>query len=220
MPYVLKPLMEGSSIGMSQDNLIRDPKHGLRVAESLLTRFKQPVMAEAFEPGKEVSFNVISDAEGHHISLSEITMHGMDQFFDDNLFDAYEKVMRTHQRSVTNIDHLVTEKDRLLVANLIRSIGKLDYCRVDGKWRDGQFAFLEVTPDAWIAPEGAFAAGFIAQGWRYEDVILRILIAASYGQTRHVPDEFRRRHIAASAWARLRTIPPTIDLMSAARRPA
>jgi D-alanine-D-alanine ligase len=192
VPYVLKPLMEGSSIGMSQANLIQDRCDGSGIAEALLRHFKQPIMAEAFEPGKEVSFNVIRENSGFHISLSEITMQGLDQFFDHSIFDAYEKVLRVHPRNVTNIDHLMTEKDRSLVMRLIDSIGKVDYCRIDGKWRNGRFAFLELTPDAWIAPEGAFAASFIAKGWSYEDVIFRILKASSECQVPGLHGEIPR----------------------------
>lgn len=172
--YILKPIAEGSSIGLEQRCVIEPGVDGSEVASNLIKCFG-PVMAEEFIPGREVSYNFIRGGDQPQIAFSEIVVEGQPNFFDKRIFDAHEKLTRTIPRHVANIDSLATERDLELVKRLIEAIGTLSYCRVDGKYWCDRFVFLEITPDAWIDPLGAFAGSFIKKGWSYEDVISTIL---------------------------------------------
>lgn len=55
-PVVVKPLMEGSSIGISQRNICADIETVESVAFELLDAFHQPVIIEEFVPGREVAY--------------------------------------------------------------------------------------------------------------------------------------------------------------------
>lgn len=178
--YILKPISEGSSIGLEQRCVIRPGQDGAAVARDLMNAFGQPVMAEAFVPGREVSYNFIKGQDRAHIALSEIVVDGRPDFFSSNIFDASEKLLRTVPRRVANIDAMSTERDRRLVQRLADEVGTLTYCRVDGKWVDGGFVFLEITPDAWIDAKGAFSGGFIEAGWSYDEVIAAILASPAH----------------------------------------
>jgi D-alanine-D-alanine ligase len=178
LPFVIKPLLEGSSIGIAPENLIRDRVRGVAQTTKLLEEFSQPVLAEEFQPGREVSCNFIFSPRQTDWAFVEMVKSEDEGFFDTNLFDAIEKTKRHEQYFVRAIDDLLSTRDLTSIQSLLQSIGKVDYCRVDGKWHRGRFIFLELSPDAWISPEGAFAGGFIEKGWTYPDVIASILRCA------------------------------------------
>jgi D-alanine-D-alanine ligase len=178
LPFVIKPLMEGSSIGIAQENLIQDRAAGYELARRLLAEYAQPVIAEEFQPGREVSCNFILGSGRTDYAFTEIVMIEDRDFFSSNLFDAAKKVHAHGRYRVDTVDEILDAADYERIVNLLQVIGKIDYCRVDGKWHDGRFVFLEMSPDAWISPEGAFAAGFLNKGWRYCDIIAAILECA------------------------------------------
>ena len=179
VPFVAKPLLEGSSIGISQQNLVRDANEGSALVLDILAEFHQPVIIEQFVPGKEVSYNCIEARPMNHSAYSEIRVEGAEDYFDSHLFDADEKLNRRLRRSVRAIDALLSPLDRSLIDKFLQTLGRFGYCRVDGKHDKGSFVFLEVTPDAWIGPKGAFAGSFIDKGWAYQDVIASLLTSAT-----------------------------------------
>jgi len=109
---------------------------------------------------------------------SEIAVEGNPHFFNDRLFDAHEKIHATPGRTVKNIDAELSGVDRLGIEKLLKAYGRFGYCRVDGRHFEGRFHFLELTPDAWIDPEGQFAMGFTQKDWTYSQVIEAILTSA------------------------------------------
>lgn len=178
LPFVAKPLLEGSSIGISPRNLVRSAANGVSLCLELMDTFQQPVMIEEFVPGKEVSFNCIESVPSPLTAYSEIVIEGDPDYFDEHLFDADEKQHRRLPRRVRTIDSELHHDDRAQLEKLLAVISPFGYCRVDGKHRDGRFVFLEITPDAWIAPKGAFASSFMNQGMTYEEVIASLLASA------------------------------------------
>lgn len=177
-PFVVKPLFEGSSIGITQRNLVTNPTDGRALACELLSGLGQPVIVEGFVKGREVSYNCIERSGTNHWSFSEVYVVGDDDYFDHHLFDAEEKMLRRLPRTVRAIDDQLSEVDRKAMDHLLATLGHFGYCRIDGKHVDGQFEFIEITPDPWLAPTGAFAAGFTGNGWSYADVILAIVLSA------------------------------------------
>jgi D-alanine-D-alanine ligase len=176
-PYVIKPKMEGTSIGISQRSLIRDANDGPAVAKELLDVFGPWLMVEEFIPGREVSISLIEGSPDRR-AYAEIFVHGQGEYFDDHLFDAEEKISRRLDRSVRNLDGMLAPVDRSAVDRLVDVLGPLGYCRVDGKHHEGRFHFIEITPDPWIGPTGAFSASFTNQGLPYREVIEAVLLSA------------------------------------------
>jgi D-alanine-D-alanine ligase len=178
LPFVAKPLLEGSSIGISSRNLVRSANEGIALSLELLRTFNQPVMIEEFVPGREVSFNCIESSPTWVSAYSEIAVEGDPSYFDEHMFDADEKQYRRLPRGVRTIDEQLDCADRACLEALLSLIRPFGYCRVDGKHLNERFVFLEITPDAWIAPRGAFAASFMNRGMSYEEVIALILASA------------------------------------------
>lgn len=173
-PAVVKPLLEGSSIGISQRNLVHSRIEAREVIQDLFHTFSQPILIEEFVPGREVCFNSIQSSSQPHWAFSEVVIVGDASFFEQRLFDAQEKQWRTEGRTIRNIDSELAVADHAAIERLLKCFGRYGYCRVDGRLVDNHFHFLELTPDAWIHPLGQFAMSFTEKGWSYTDVIAAV----------------------------------------------
>jgi D-alanine-D-alanine ligase len=177
-PFVVKPLWEGSSIGIGPNNLIKSTADGLLLANELLEALRQPLIVEAFVPGKEVNYSLIQLADRTEARLTEAFLPGSPNHFDSHLYDAEEKLDRNSRlQNRPLVLDLLSEVDREGLARLPKILGGLGYARIDGKLFNNRFQFIEITPDAWLASSGSFASGFLSSGWSYKDVIGAVLLS-------------------------------------------
>ncbi|MGD0143465.1 MAG: D-alanine--D-alanine ligase, partial [Rhizomicrobium sp.] len=58
-PLFLKPVAEGSGKGIHANSKVDNPDDLVRVAQDLLTRFRQPVLVETFLPGREYTVGIV-----------------------------------------------------------------------------------------------------------------------------------------------------------------
>jgi len=182
-PVVVKPNMEGSSIGISDRCKADGSAQMLEIARELLHEFKQPVLVERFVGGSEVSVNVIEAIDGTEMRFAEIKVADNPHYFDDHLFGVDIKAEWVGLE-VSLLDKGIPERDISAIARLLEAVGHVGYCRIDGKLLDGRFHFLELTPDAWLDPEGAFALSFTRCGWSYSQVMRSILASESLNRRR------------------------------------
>lgn len=179
LPYVVKPLWEGSSIGIGPNSLVNTRREGEALVRELLKDLEQPLMVEAFVPGREVSWCFIEGPKAKQLrSLAEVLWGNDPSHFDRNLYDAQHKLSAENNKIVRNISSELRTNDAEAMERLLKLLGPLGYGRVDGKLRDGEFVFLEITPDAWLGPTGTFASGFLADGFSFAEVIEQLLLSA------------------------------------------
>jgi D-alanine-D-alanine ligase len=178
LPYVVKPLWEGSSIGISPDSLVTNSQKGRHVLEDLLTKFQQPLMVEAFVPGREVSYCFIEPVGYDRVrALAEIVWGGEADYFDHHLYDATHKETAKGRKVVRSITDDLRAIDEKAMERLLRFLGPTGYGRIDGKLLNGEFIFLEITPDAWLGASGTFVSSFREQGLSFDDVIALLLLS-------------------------------------------
>ncbi|WP_084210138.1 hypothetical protein [Ralstonia sp. A12] len=182
-PLVVKPNLEGSSIGISQQSVVHSVAALNEVAQLALEEFGQPVLIEEFVAGREVSFNVIESVQGTHERFAEIRMVARPDYFNDHLFSADIKTTWS-DIEVVALDDVLIEPDREALLRLIEAVGGIGYCRIDGKLLDGRFQLLELTPDAWLDPRGVFALSFTQTGWSYSEVLAHVLTSESEARRR------------------------------------
>jgi len=175
LPLVIKPLLEGTSIGIGPKSLASDYKAAKSIATDLLREFKQPIMVEVFVPGREVSLNFIETSSGLLTSFVELVMLDDPSYFDRNLYDVIIKGTGRDKRKNILIDIDEPEALKSSTKELIKSLGTVGYGRIDGKLYNNEFHFLEITPDAYLAPWGTIATGFMAQGRTYAEVMALII---------------------------------------------
>jgi D-alanine-D-alanine ligase len=189
-PLVVKPVLEGSSIGIGPNSLVSDVSRAVDQANTLLDHFGPPIMVEKFVAGAEVSYCRIEGATPYnydgssrgHWAVSEVVLDHDLTHFHSRLFDAQEKNHPSSGRTVRNVDGALSKDDREAIERLLRTVSPYGYTRVDGRLSSGVFVFLELTPDAWLAPTGQFAKAFTERGMPYEQVLKAILSTARRGR--------------------------------------
>jgi D-alanine-D-alanine ligase len=178
-PFILKPLAEGSSIGVSARSVIRNIETAEAVAQELFDRIGGPIMAERFVAGREVSLGAIETAKGPLTAFSEIRVAGDPDYFVDRVWDAEEKYHRNLDRHVALIDNELHPDDRAAIMQLLSVLGNFGWIRIDGRLSEGRLQFIEASPDAHLGVRSQFAQGFMLQGMTYSEVLGLVVQSAS-----------------------------------------
>lgn len=175
-PAVIKPALEGSSIGIGPSSIAKTLDQARRLAGELLDEFKQPILIEEFIPGREVCCCFIEGpTSAATMPFMELFVHDEPEHYLTHLYDAVEKSDEQPPRHYRSIDGELLEVDRVAVSMLLKWMAPLGYGRVDGRLHKGKFVFLEITPDAFVGEDGAFVGGFKLNGWTYSKVIEAVL---------------------------------------------
>lgn len=181
-PLFLKPVAEGSGKGVNAKSRVVDRVSLQRVAQDLLTRFKQPVLAETFLPGREFTVGITGTG------AEAIALGAMEVMWTDNAAahgygyenkEHFEEKM--HYRLAEGRD--ADEASEVALAAW-RALRCRDGGRVDIRFGDdGKAYFLEVNPLAGLNPDRSDLVFILRfQGLSYRDLIERII------------ESFLRRH--------------------------
>jgi len=176
-PYVVKPLWEGTSIGIGPDSLVRDGSHAAETISTLMAELRAPLLVEEFIKGREVNWCFVDTPTERLRSFAELKLPHDPGYFERHLYDAALKTS-SQEPSVHVIDGALPMEDARSLERLLQFMGPVGYGRVDGKLCNGSFVFLEINPDAWLGPAGVLAKAFLAKGISYEDLLFRILSSA------------------------------------------
>jgi D-alanine-D-alanine ligase len=174
-PLFLKPVAEGSGKGVNAKSKVDSPTALKRVATELLCRFRQPVLAETFLPGREFTVAIIGTGEDAQVlGVSEIVPKA--NWIGDGY--GYENKEYWHDKvEIVGADPVsATAADKVALAAW-RALRCRDGGRVDIRNdANGQANFMEVNPVAGLRPEYSDMC-FIAarEGLSYRDLIGRIV---------------------------------------------
>lgn len=73
LPAFLKPLAEGTGKGCSTASRVETPDQLRSAASTLLARFRQPVIAESYLPGREFTVGIVGNgADAHVLGVMEV----------------------------------------------------------------------------------------------------------------------------------------------------
>lgn len=179
LPIILKPLVEGSSIGISQQNVCQAYSKAEELCSKLLEDFSQPVLAEEFVEGREIVVCCIG--RGDSIKLCEaveVYAPSDESFFLDRPYSADIK----HHGSISIAHRIVTDEfsndEMKRIKRLFLSFGKMDFMRIDGRLTEDGFVFIEFTPDAYIGAHSSFADIYRGRGRSYENLLQDIIETA------------------------------------------
>lgn len=171
-PLVIKPNYEGSSIGISNKNIVHTMEEAKVLITELLTLFSQPLLVEEFIGGKEVNITVVGDNSSVQIFEVVEDIHIEDEnFFNSNLYTLEYKQLDYEKFSHKIITNEFNNETKQNIINMYQHMGKIDYIRVDGKIFKDQFYLIELTPDPYLANESSFAKGMMKDGYSYEQAI-------------------------------------------------
>jgi D-alanine-D-alanine ligase len=178
-PIIVKPLWEGSSKGIRGKCVVETPQELAAAIEDQRASYRQPIMAEEYIQGEELTVGVLGNDPPRVIGVMRVV-----PLTNEERFVYSVEVKRDWQRRVTYEcpaklppNTLESVEDAALKA--YRGLGCRDVSRIDFRLRDGVPYFLEVNPLPGLNPESSdlvILAGLA--GVSYQQLITEILHAA------------------------------------------
>jgi D-alanine-D-alanine ligase len=146
VPLFLKPLAEGSSKGVSPHSLVRSPDGLATACRAMLAQYRQPVLVEAFLPGREVTVGIIGyGASARVVGVMEVSFTAQAEAAAYTALNKEEYLERVAYRLLG--DDPLAEKARELALAIFAILGCRDAARVDLRCdAGGRLHFLEVNP--------------------------------------------------------------------------
>jgi D-alanine-D-alanine ligase len=197
LPLFVKPLHEGSSKGITDDNLCRDRDHLFKQTRFLLENYDQPVLVEEYLPGKEFTCAVLGNGDEatvlpivgmnfETLPKGAAPIYSFDAKFvwdrPENPLDIFQCPARITRELQASIERVTLDAFRVL--------GCRDWARIDVRLdADGNPNVLEVNPLPGILPDPAdnscLPKAARAAGIGYEELIQSCL---KYAATRQGVD--------------------------------
>ena len=157
LPLVIKPVRQGSSLGMS---IVRQPE---QLPAALETAFQHDseVMAEEFIKGREITVGVIGNDELMALPLIEIIPNDQYDFFD---YEAKYKPGATREICPAEVDDNIREKAQQYGLIAHQALQLKGYSRTDMIVRGDEFFILETNTipgmtETSLLPQAAAEAG-------------------------------------------------------------
>lgn len=177
-PLFAKPLAEGTGLGIDSRSKIDSRAQLAAVCKDLLARFRQPVLVEAYLPGREFTVGIVgSGAAAEAVGVVEVVLR------PEAEANAYSYVNK--EKCEELVTYELAPEDaarpcRELALRSWRGLGCLDGGRVDVKMdRDGAVNFLEVNPLAGLHPEHSDLPIICSlMGISYQTLMERIMASA------------------------------------------
>jgi D-alanine-D-alanine ligase len=157
LPVVIKPVNEGSSIGVTKAESLEALETGLAAAFDLDTR----VLVEEFIQGTEVTGGVLGNAHLQAMPLVEIIPASTYTFFD---YEAKYQPGATQEICPARLDDELTRRAQECALTAHRALDCRGYSRTDMMIKDGEIYVLETNTIPGMTatslfPQGAQAAG-------------------------------------------------------------
>lgn len=174
-PAVVKPVYEGSSLGITQRNIVNSDKEIMRLANELFTEFQQPIMIEEFIAGTEVNLAFVGWKD--HIkawSAAKRVHTKVPDFFEHYLF-AFEEKNLSDDIILEDARDLISDALLKKLVKVFSWLDKIEYIRIDGKIFNSEFYCIELTQDADLHPEGSFFSQLSYVGYDFNHALKLIV---------------------------------------------
>jgi D-alanine-D-alanine ligase len=180
-PYFVKPVAEGTSKGITARSIVREREALRPLCSSLLEEFRQPVLVEAFLPGREFTVGMIGTG-GRAEVVGTLEM-GLRPGAENEVYSYVNKEQCEHLVEYILVrpdgDACVREAESIALASWrllgCRDAGRIDL-RCDGR---GRPQFLEANPLAGLHPTHSDLPILCSKlGIPYVELIGRILRSA------------------------------------------
>ncbi|MFA5043450.1 MAG: D-alanine--D-alanine ligase [Kiritimatiellia bacterium] len=195
LPALVKPLREGSSMGIRNDSLVRT-RAQLRARVRAIHRvYRQPALVEEFLPGREFTVGVLGNAPAYEIlPLVEIDHsvlpRGANRVYGYEAKWVWDDPAKPLPILVcpAKIPDALAKRIRALVVRTLAVLGVRDWARVDLRLdAEGNPHVLELNPLPGILPDpgenSALPAAARAAGHCYAELILKVAAIALRRQT-------------------------------------
>ncbi|MDD5590832.1 MAG: ATP-grasp domain-containing protein [Dehalococcoidales bacterium] len=177
-PAIIKPAYEGSSKGIHASSLVSNPEEAVEVVGRFLKCYRQPMMAEEFIAGDEVTVGVVGNTPPSVLGMMRIVPKKKVDHFVYSL-----EVKRDYLKLVDYECPARLEEDVLaqIAASSLKAftvLGCRDFARLDFRVGPDRIPyFIEVNPLPGLGTYSDLIIMALKLGWRYEELINTILRA-------------------------------------------
>jgi D-alanine-D-alanine ligase len=187
-PYILKPNEEGSSIGITEENIVKDKTQLNTRLKQMLKEYQQPILVEQFIAGREFSTGLLGqvDMDPEILAILEI---------DFSKFPEVGGVFGQRAKTVLDsLDHYVCPakiprelKSALeqLSVDIWYALDTKDFARIDFRMNSkGDLFFLEINPlpgmdfDTQENDLSFYPYMAMKTGYSYDELVRRLLESA------------------------------------------
>ena len=152
-PVIIKPNREGSSLGITQENLCIDLSQLQSRLPKLLERFKE-VLIEEYIPGYELTCFIIGNKGNYYLTEPLMCEFDGQHYFEHFVFGLEEKANRTRKEYLAREILSVKQVDEICYAaqTAFELLNMNDFARADFRLQqDGRLAFIEINGNAVIS---------------------------------------------------------------------
>lgn len=152
-PAIVKPIAEGSSKGILEKQVAETPDELRRITKALLERYRQPVLAEAFLPGREFTVAMLGERDPRVLPIMEIVFTDRSERFPIYSFKSKFESVGVENKVPCDVSRdLYRELERVAKASFA-ALGCRDIARVDLRLdASGNVHFIECNPLPGMAP--------------------------------------------------------------------
>ena len=168
LPVVIKPVNEGSSIGISKAPTLEALETGLAAAFALDNR----VLVEEFIPGTEVTGGVLGNANLQALPLVEIIPSDKYDFFD---YEAKYQPGASHEICPARLDPELTRRAQECALIAHQALGCRGYSLTDMMIRDQEIYVLETNTIPGMTATSLFPQAAAAAGLDFPALLDRLV---------------------------------------------
>ncbi len=179
-PLIVKPVAEDSSVGIDRHAIVADLFALRQRVAYLVQQYGQRALAAEFIDGRE--FNVAMWGEPPRVlPLAEIDFsafahpHERIVSFAAKWQEGSFEYHNTPVNCPARVSQHLARRIRATALRVWQIAGCSGYARVDMRVKQGHVYVLEVNPNPSLAPDAGFARAAKAAGYRFEEMILKIL---------------------------------------------
>lgn len=177
-PLFVKPLWQGSSIGIRRSSRVQDRSLLERETGRVFRlRPEEPVLVEKYLAGQEVTVGILGNRDPEILGLMEVAFRDpAEKDFCYSLEVKRDWKALVDYHVPPRLDPAVRKGIEESAVRLFQTIGLRDFSRMDFRVTDdGSFYFLEANPLPGLHPEsGDWVILARKKGWSYEELVLRI----------------------------------------------
>jgi D-alanine-D-alanine ligase len=164
LPVVIKPVSEGSSIGVTKAGTPETLQTGLAAAFALDNR----VLVEEFIPGTEITGGVLGNARLQALPLVEIIPASTYAFFD---YEAKYQPGASEEICPARLAADLTRRAQECALTAHKALGCRGYSRTDMMVKDGEIFVLETNTIPGMTATSLFPQGAKAAGLDFPDLL-------------------------------------------------
>lgn len=176
LPLIVKPLFEGGSIGISEDNLVFDYSEAQEKCKDLLNYY-DTIMIEEYLDGYELCVILFGNQKTIKVRGASMIKVNGDSYLKNYIWGYEDKKANApiNRIKTVNAMDLLKKEDWDMFDQIFYSLGKVDLIRIDGRINEKGFNLIELSPDPHIG-KGAS----VAEVFKYNNIdyvsMLRMLI--------------------------------------------